>query len=199
MELPPAPSLNSGSRSVIASMNRAREHDDVLATTTRYDHECSASTASSARATPLLERTVVDVDENGVGIASSGGEQDRIAARPVVWAAGVTESGLAAQLAEIAGGDLERAGRIAVEPDLTLPGHPEVLALGDMVGVRDPHGEPHVLPAWHPSRCRRAVTPHGSSARACTASPSVRSTMSTRPILRRSDARARSPTCTSFA
>ena len=101
-------------------------------------------------ATPLLGRTVVDVDENGVGIASSGGEQDRIAARTVVWAAGVMASGLAAQLAEITGGELDRAGRIAVEPDLTLQGHPEVLALGDMVRVRDLHGEPHVLPGVAP-------------------------------------------------
>src|ERR671933_700312 len=96
--------------------------------------------------TPALERTVVGVDEHGVTVAAAGGEQERFEARTVIWAAGVTASGLARRLAELTGAELDRAGRIAVEPDLTLPGHPEVLALGDMVRVRDARGEPHVLP-----------------------------------------------------
>jgi NADH:ubiquinone reductase (H+-translocating) len=86
--------------------------------------------------TPLLGRTVVDVDGHGVAIESGDGSTDRVPARTVIWAAGVTASGLATQLAEQSGADLDRAGRITVEPDLTLPGHPEVLALGDMVRVR---------------------------------------------------------------
>ena len=92
--------------------------------------------------TPALERTVVGVDEQGVAVAAAGGEQERFEARTVIWAAGVTASGLARRLAELTGAELDRAGRIAVEPDLTLPGHPEVLALGDMVRVRDARGEP---------------------------------------------------------
>jgi NADH:quinone reductase (non-electrogenic) len=54
----------------------------------------------------------------------------------VIWAAGVEASALASQLGELTGAELDRAGRVTVEPDLTLRGHPEVLALGDMVLVR---------------------------------------------------------------
>jgi NADH:ubiquinone reductase (H+-translocating) len=100
--------------------------------------------------TPLLERTVVGIDERSVTVEAGDGASERIPARTVIWAAGVTASGLAAQLAELTGAELDRAGRVAVEPDLTLPGHPEVLALGDMVRVRDENGEPQVLPGVAP-------------------------------------------------
>ena len=76
--------------------------------------------------TPMLERTVVGIDDEAVTL--DGGE--RIPARTAIWAAGVTASGLAGQL-----GETDQAGRLAVEPDLTVPGHPEVVALGDMVRV----------------------------------------------------------------
>jgi NADH dehydrogenase len=59
-------------------------------------------------------------------------DDERIPARTVVWAAGVTASGLARRLAEVTGAELDHAGRVSVAPDLTLPGHPEVFALGDM-------------------------------------------------------------------
>jgi NADH:ubiquinone reductase (H+-translocating) len=62
----------------------------------------------------------------------------------------VTASGLAAQLAEQTRAELDRAGRMAVEPDLSLPGHPEVLALGDMVRVRGSDGTPQLLPGVAP-------------------------------------------------
>jgi NADH dehydrogenase len=68
----------------------------------------------------------------------------------VIWAAGVTASGLAAKLAEHSGAELDRAGRVAVESDLTLPGHPEVFALGDMVRVRGPDGAAVVFPGVAP-------------------------------------------------
>ena len=57
-------------------------------------------------------------------------------ARTVIWAAGVAPSSLAGALARAAGGELDRAGRLVVEADLTVAGHPEVLALGDMVAIR---------------------------------------------------------------
>jgi NADH dehydrogenase len=98
----------------------------------------------------VLERTVVGIDEQGVTIAAAAGEEERIDARTVIWAAGVTASELSRRLAELTGAELDRAGRIAVEPDLTLPGHPEVLALGDMVRIRDARGEPQVLPGVAP-------------------------------------------------
>jgi NADH:ubiquinone reductase (H+-translocating) len=100
--------------------------------------------------TPLLSRTVVGIDEGAVTVEAGDGGSEVIPARTVIWAAGVTASRLAARLAEQSGGELDRAGRIAVEPDLTLGGHPEVLALGDMVRVRGEDGTPVVLPGLAP-------------------------------------------------
>jgi NADH dehydrogenase len=62
----------------------------------------------------------------------------------------VTASSLAGRLAELTGAERDRAGRVTVEPDLTLPGHPEVFALGDMVRVRDGGGESVVFPGVAP-------------------------------------------------
>jgi len=99
----------------------------------------------SAKAARSLQRigvsvvtghTVVGIDEDGVTIDGSG-EAERIASHNVIWAAGVTASSLASRLAERSGAELDRAGRVTVEADLTLPGHPEVFALGDMVRLHD--------------------------------------------------------------
>jgi NADH dehydrogenase len=86
--------------------------------------------------TPMLSTTVVDIDAAGVEVLARSGERTRIPARTAVWAAGVTASPLAGLLAEATGAETDRAGRITVEPDLTVQGHPEVFALGDMVSVR---------------------------------------------------------------
>jgi NADH dehydrogenase len=61
--------------------------------------------------------------------------QERIAARTKIWAAGVQASPLAKMLSEATGAQTDRAGRVAVRPDCTLPGHPEVFAIGDMVSL----------------------------------------------------------------
>ena len=100
--------------------------------------------------TPRLGSTVVDVDETGVTLRHADGATERIPARTVVWAAGVTASGLASALAELTGAEQDRAGRVTVEPDLTLPGHPEVFAIGDMVRVRDRDGTAITLPGVAP-------------------------------------------------
>jgi NADH dehydrogenase len=100
--------------------------------------------------TPLLGRTVVGVDAESVTVDAGGGRTERVPTRTVVWAAGVTASSLASRLGELTGAERDRAGRVTVERDLTLPGHPEVFALGDMVRVRGPDGEPVVLPGVAP-------------------------------------------------
>jgi NADH dehydrogenase len=100
--------------------------------------------------TPMLERTVVEMDDESVTVKHPDDSVERIPARTVIWAAGVNASALARRLGELTGAELDRAGRVAVEPDLTLPGHPEVIALGDMVRVRDTNGEPVVLPGVAP-------------------------------------------------
>jgi NADH dehydrogenase len=101
--------------------------------------------------TPLVSHSVVGIDDDGVQIQAPDGETHRVLTRTVVWAAGVTASPLARALADAATAQVDGAGRIAVEPDLTLPGHPEVLALGDMVRVRDPRtGSVATLPGLAP-------------------------------------------------
>jgi NADH dehydrogenase len=99
---------------------------------------------------PMLGSTVVDVDETGVTIREADDATRHIPARTVVWAAGVTASRLASALAELTGAEQDRALRVTVEPDLTLPGHPEVLALGDMVRVRGRDGSPITFPGVAP-------------------------------------------------
>ena len=81
--------------------------------------------------TPLIHHTVVDVGPEYVDVETATGARERIAARTVIWAAGVTASPLGAML----GGEVDKAGRVRVGPQLTLAAHPEVFALGDMVLV----------------------------------------------------------------
>jgi NADH:quinone reductase (non-electrogenic) len=100
--------------------------------------------------TGRLGESVVDVDEHSVTVQRADETTDRIPTRTVIWAAGVTASPLAGLLAERAGLDVDRAGRLEVLEDLSLPGHPEVLALGDMVSVRQPDGTALVLPGVAP-------------------------------------------------
>jgi NADH dehydrogenase len=101
--------------------------------------------------TVLTSQTVVDVDGDGVTIENGAREErERIQSRTIVWAAGVTASGLAGRLAKLTGAESDRAGRVTVEPDLTLPGHPEIFALGDMVRIRAADGASVVLPGVAP-------------------------------------------------
>jgi len=90
--------------------------------------------------TPLLGHSVTGVEQDAVTTTSPDGSTARHPARTVVWAAGVTSSSLARELAGATGAELDRAGRLIVEEDLSLPGQPEVQALGDMVAIRREHG-----------------------------------------------------------
>lgn len=81
----------------------------------------------------LLGATVTEVEERGLTVTYGDGRTEHIAAVTKIWAAGVQASSLGAQLAEQSGAPLDRAGRIGVNPDLTLPGHPEVFVVGDMI------------------------------------------------------------------
>jgi NADH dehydrogenase len=80
---------------------------------------------------------VVGVDALGVDTESADGEKGRVECGTTIWAAGVQASPLAGLLAEATGAETDRAGRIAVLPDLTLPGHPEVFAVGDMATLNN--------------------------------------------------------------
>jgi NADH dehydrogenase len=82
---------------------------------------------------------VTQVDEGGIEAAGR-----RLAARTVVWAAGVQASPLGRAL----GAPLDRAGRVRVAPDLTIPGHPHVFVVGDLASLeQDGHPVPGVAPA----------------------------------------------------
>jgi NADH:quinone reductase (non-electrogenic) len=72
----------------------------------------------------------------------SAGVTERVPTQTVLWAAGVVGSPLAKRLADATGAALDRAGRIAVERDLSLPGHPEIFVLGDMANFPHQTGKP---------------------------------------------------------
>jgi NADH dehydrogenase len=97
----------------------------------------------------MLQTTVVGVTAEAVELATADGTRETLAARSVVWAAGVKASPLAGLLATAVGSEVDRAGRILVEADLSLPGHPEVFAAGDMVVARSADG-PMTLPGVAP-------------------------------------------------
>jgi NADH dehydrogenase len=86
-----------------------------------------------------LESKVIDVDEQGVDIHRKGHDAPtRVDAKSVIWAAGIEASRLGADVTE----DLDRAGRVKVGPDLSLPAHREVFVLGDMAHTQGPDGQP---------------------------------------------------------
>ena len=84
--------------------------------------------------TVWLGKRVTGVDREGVAIGA-----ERLDAKTVLWAAGVASSPLGASL----GVPLDRAGRVKVEPDLSIPGHPEVFVVGDLAAV---DGVPAIAP-----------------------------------------------------
>jgi NADH dehydrogenase len=80
-----------------------------------------------------LAEKVVAVDDRGLTVEDKSGTRTRIPARTIVWAAGVKASDLGRTLAEQSGTEIDRGGRIKVQPDCSLPGHPEVFVIGDMM------------------------------------------------------------------
>ncbi len=83
-----------------------------------------------------MSTIVTDIDQNGV-VVKQGDEERRIGCHTKIWAAGVEASPLARMLGKATGAEVDRAGRVAVLPDCTLPGHPEVFAIGDMMSLND--------------------------------------------------------------
>jgi NADH dehydrogenase len=83
----------------------------------------------------MLGALVSQVDERGLTVKYKDGSEERIDAIAKVWAAGVQANKLGKTLSEQTGAPLDRAGRISVNPDLTLPGYPEVFVVGDMISL----------------------------------------------------------------
>ncbi len=84
-----------------------------------------------------LGAMVTNMDDDGVEITTQDGGIERIPAATKVWAAGTRASALGAQLAEAAGAEVDKAGRVLVCPDCSLPGHPEVFVVGDLMALDD--------------------------------------------------------------
>lgn len=92
----------------------------------------------------VLTRTaarVTAIDAGGVTV-KTGEKEERIETHTVLWAAGVRASRLGKVLAERAGAQLDRAGRVIVEPDLSVPGHPEIFVIGDLASYTPDGGKP---------------------------------------------------------
>jgi NADH dehydrogenase len=115
--------------------------DRVLASFAPKLSAKAAKALESLGVTPMVDHAVTDIDADGVVIGD-----ERIRAGTIIWAAGVLASSVAGMLAEASGAEVDRVGRILVEPDLSLPGHPEVLAIGDMVQLRGQDTLPGVAP-----------------------------------------------------
>ncbi len=87
-----------------------------------------------------LNSFVTDVDESGIQVKRQDGTVDRIECFCKVWAAGVQGSHLGQTLAEQSGVELDKAGRVLVQPDLSLPGNPDVFVIGDLMSFPDVPG-----------------------------------------------------------
>ncbi|HTS02194.1 MAG TPA: NAD(P)/FAD-dependent oxidoreductase [Thermoanaerobaculia bacterium] len=103
--------------------------------------ERARAALSSLGVEVLAETTVIDVRDGAVDIEHEG-RRETIAAATVLWAAGVAASPLGRALAEATGAEIDRAGRVRVAPDLTLPLHPEVFVIGDLMTLAGTDGKP---------------------------------------------------------
>ncbi len=132
----------------------------------------------SAKATHAIKRTgvelrmhsrVTDVTPDAIVVHGPDGEE-RLACHTKVWAAGVQASPLGALLAKAGGAATDRAGRIEVEADCTLPGHPEVFVVGDMMALDDLPGVAEVAmqSGIHAARTIKWRVVAGAEARAAT-------------------------------
>jgi len=97
---------------------------------------------------------VTGIDADGVTYESHDGGQvqlHRLASKTVIWAAGVAGSPLGRVVARGTGAALDRAGRVVVEPDLSVAGHPEIAVIGDLAAAKSHgKGEPTPVPGVSP-------------------------------------------------
>jgi NADH dehydrogenase len=100
---------------------------------------------------------VTHIDEHGIEYLDNARPDARpytLPARTVLWGAGVAASPLGRALKDSAGAELDRAGRVIVAPDLSLPGHPEISVIGDLAAAKShplKGGEPKPVPGVSPA------------------------------------------------
>ena len=143
----------------------------------------SFAPALTGKATKILEHLgveqhmgvhVTDVRYDGVTVTpKAGGPPENFAARTVLWTAGVEAVPFARRLAEVLETKSDHAGRIAVDADLSVPGHPEIFVIGDLVGRDNLPGSGRERHAgW---TARRRLRPPRSRRQASSALPVPRS------------------------
>jgi len=106
------------------------------------DLRCAARKALEGLHVRVQTGTAVTSVASDAVVVSRGGVAETIPTRTVLWAAGVQASELAASLSAATGARTDRAGRVEVANDLSLSGHPEIFAIGDMVSCPGPDGRP---------------------------------------------------------
>ena len=112
---------------------------------TTYPPDLSARAEQSLVKLGVRVRTsvkVVEVDPEGVTFHNQAGAAERLAAKTVLWAGGVEASDFGRVLASRTGAQTDRIGRMKVNPDLTLPGFPEISIVGDLAEIAGPDGKP---------------------------------------------------------
>ncbi len=109
---------------------------------------------------------VTALDADGVAIRM-GESVVRFPAKTVLWAAGVASSGLGKIVAQRTGAPLDKAGRVIVQPDLTVPGHPEIFVIGDLANFSHQTGKPlgGIGGGGYAGGPLRGAGDHGTSAR----------------------------------
>lgn len=109
-----------------------------------YPSELSAKAEQSLTELGVTVRTnslVTQIDPTQVSV-KHGDHIEQIPARTVLWAAGIKASAMGQILADRTGATLDRVGRVVVEPDLSLPGHPNLFVIGDLAHVAQTDGKP---------------------------------------------------------
>jgi NADH dehydrogenase len=105
---------------------------DRILPTYPADRSASAQRQLERLGVEVRTRTrVVDINDRSVRVVMPDGTTETIASETVLWAAGVLASSFGRKVAEAAGAQVDRSGRVLVGPDLTIPGHPEIFVVGD--------------------------------------------------------------------
>jgi NADH dehydrogenase len=109
-----------------------------------FPAELSAKAEEELKELGVHTRTgtrVTAIDEGGVIMTGASGEE-KLAARTVLWAAGVRASRMGKVLADRAGAQIDKVGRVMVQPDLTIEGYPEIRVIGDLANFSHQTGKP---------------------------------------------------------
>jgi NADH:quinone reductase (non-electrogenic) len=175
----------SGALGILTRYQLARDFSRIQTTTARvilvdagervlpaFSEKLSATAARELASLGVTVREglqAVAIDDRGLTV-KAGETEERIPARTVIWAAGVRAAPLAEVVAAATGASADRGGRIEVNPDCSLPGHPEIAVIGDMASHPGADGKPlpglatvAIQQARHVAKAIRAGQPGAST------------------------------------